>query len=146
MDRLRAAVFGMGVGVRHASAYLARPDVEAIAMCSRRGLVPQSGPALREVPVYTDADRMLDEFRPHAVSICTPPASHLALCQAAASRGIHVLVEKPMAPTTAACEEMIRTCRRTGVVLMVAHKKRFAPPLVELRGLTATDGTLGPVR
>src|SRR4030088_1329393 len=119
MDRLRAAVFGMGVGVRHASAYLARPDVEAIAMCSRRGLVPQSGPALREVPVYTDADRMLDEFRPHAVSICTPPASHLALCQAAASRGIHVLVEKPMAGRLPPRDDTRRLCHLPRVLVMV---------------------------
>src|SRR5438128_7774501 len=89
---------------------------------------------------------MLEEARPAAVSICTPPRVHPELTEAAAARGVHVLVEKPMASTLEGCERMIAAGRRAGVVLMLGHKKRFAPPFVRLREFAAPDGPLGPIR
>jgi predicted dehydrogenase len=60
-----------------------------------------------------------------AVSICTPPSSHHEIAVAAAMAGNHVLLEKPMARSVEECEEIIEAARRSGVLLMMGHEKRF---------------------
>ncbi|HYW24653.1 MAG TPA: Gfo/Idh/MocA family oxidoreductase [Terriglobales bacterium] len=144
--RLRVAVIGLGIGARHADRYAKLADARLTAVCDRQESLAANVAARYGCAASTDAERMLDEHAPDAVSICTPPATHAALTEAAAARGIHVLVEKPMAPSTADCDRMIAACRNAGVRLMVGHKKRFAPPFVRLRELAAPVGPLGAVR
>jgi len=144
--KLRVSVIGLGIGARHADRYATLADARLVAVCDREESLAADAAAQYGCAASTDAERMLDDHRPDAVSICTPPATHAALTEAAAARGIHVLVEKPMAPTPADCERMIVACRQAGVQLMVGHKKRFAPPFVRLRELAAPEGPLGPVR
>lgn len=55
---------------------------------------------------YADLDQVLDA-RIDGVVICTPPSTHVAVAEAALSRGLRVLCEKPLAPTTAECERLI---------------------------------------
>ena len=63
-----------------------------------------------------------------AVVIATPSFLHHDQTIAAAAAGKHVLCEKPMALSTAACDEMIAACRRAGVLLMVGQSLRFVRP------------------
>ena len=55
---------------------------------------------------------MLREEKPDVVVICTPPATHRALVIEALEHGAHVLVEKPMALTSADCREMVDASHR----------------------------------
>ena len=79
------------------------------------------------VPFETDVDATLARDDLHGVIIATPPFLHEPLCVAAANHGKHVFVEKPMAPTTAACDRMIEAVQRAQVRLMVGHILRFFP-------------------
>ena len=142
---LRAAVIGMGIGKTHAAKYLELDDVELVGLCDT------DGNALKEAcdrtgveQGFTDPEALFEQARPDVVSLCTPPRSHLAITEAAARRGIHLLVEKPMAWSPEDADGMIRACESQGVVLMVGHKKVFAPPLVRLKALLDSD--LGPAR
>lgn len=65
----------------------------------------------------------LDEF--DAVVIATPPFTHKDLTVTAAEAGKHVFCEKPMAPTVSDCVEMIRSCQRNGVNLMIGQVCRY---------------------
>jgi scyllo-inositol 2-dehydrogenase (NAD+) len=65
-----------------------------------------------------------------AVVITTPTFTHEALVVDAASRGIHVLCEKPMALTVASCDAMMAACERGHVTLQLAFMRRFDPPFV----------------
>jgi len=96
------------------------------------------------VPGYPDVEAMFGAEELDAVSICTPPASHGPITAAAAERGAHVLCEKPMANSVENCQTMIDVCDSAGVVLMIAHKKRFLPAVARLKELI--DGSLGAVR
>src|SRR5689334_10208554 len=49
------------------------------------------------------------------ISICLPPAPHLAAAEAAARAGVHVLMEKPIARTVAEADQMVAACRAAGV-------------------------------
>ncbi|OGG47136.1 MAG: hypothetical protein A3F84_16940 [Candidatus Handelsmanbacteria bacterium RIFCSPLOWO2_12_FULL_64_10] len=141
---LRAAVIGLGIGRTHAAKYQALDGVDLVALCDLDEAALKRACEQFGAEGHRDAEEMMDRVRPDAVSLCTPPRSHLPLAEAAARRGIHVLVEKPMAASPSDADGMIRACRERGVTLMVGHKKVFSPPLIRLRGLLDRD--LGPAR
>ena len=140
---MRAAVIGLRIGQRHAEVYRALEGVDLVALCDLDDAVlRQACQRFSVSQAYRDAEAMLDRAKPDAISVCTPPKSHLPLARAASERGIHLLVEKPMAVSPSEAEEMIRLCRDREVTLMVGHKKIFSPPIIRLRALLDRD--LGP--
>lgn len=60
-----------------------------------------------------------------AVVVATPDQNRLEITEKAAAAGKHVLVEKPMAPTVAECDQMIAACNTAGVNLGVVKTERF---------------------
>jgi predicted dehydrogenase len=67
-----------------------------------------------------DRDRKAD-----GVIIALQDALHVESALAFAEKGYHILLEKPMAPTLAECEEVTRTCSYHGVMLAVCHTFRY---------------------
>jgi predicted dehydrogenase len=67
------------------------------------------------------------------VSIATPTETHCDIACAFLEKGVHVLVEKPMALTIAEADRMIAAARVSGARLMVGHLERFNPAMVALR-------------
>ena len=80
-----------------------------------------------------------------AVYIATPPSSHKEYTLQAARAGKPVYVEKPMALTSADCQEMIAACRAASVPLFVAYYRRALPRFVKVKELVDT-GAVGEVR
>ena len=139
----RVGVIGLGFGKQHLREYHRLEDVEVAAICDVNEdaladpLVVECG-----ARIYRDAEKMLSEEDLDAVSICTPPRTHRPLTVLAAQQGVHVLCEKPMAPSLEDCDAMIRVCEEGGVRLMIGFKKRFAPAYVALERLIQSE--LGP--
>lgn len=80
-----------------------------------------------------------------AVYITLPNNMHRDYTVRAAQAGIHVLCEKPMADTTAECEEMIRAAEANNVKLMIAYRLHFEP--ANLKAIeTLQKGTIGEPR
>lgn len=79
-----------------------------------------------------------------AVYIATPPGEHARFAVRAAEAGKHVLCEKPLAATVEQSAEMVKACRRNGVVLMTAYRKYFEPATRYLKKLIR-DGDLGRI-
>jgi predicted dehydrogenase len=78
------------------------------------------------------------------VFICTPNLQHAPLSIAAAQRGLHVICEKPMAPTLAECQQMVAAAHSNGVILAVAHCMEWTSPIVKARQLLA-ENAIGTV-
>ncbi len=74
---------------------------------------------------YEDLDSCLADEEVDAAYIVLPNTLHKECAVRAARAGVHVLVEKPMATSSADCEEMIRAARDSGVKLMVAYRLHF---------------------
>jgi glucose-fructose oxidoreductase len=89
---------------------------------------------------FDDCLRQVD-----AVYIALPNSMHAEFTVRAARAGVHVLCEKPMAPTVAECRQMIAACRKADVKLMVAYRLHF-----EALNLAAMDlarrGRLGELK
>lgn len=137
---MRIGVIGLaGIGAHHLRVFAGLDEFELVAACDINPAVLEERTRDMDVARYGDAEEMMDRERLDAVSLCTPPKVHVPHTELAARRGIHVLVEKPMAPTPEACQVMIDACAAGGAVLMVAHKKRYVPAVARLRELIDTE-------
>ena len=74
---------------------------------------------------YTDYIKMLDEVKPTLVSIATESGIHGEIALACIDRGIHVIIEKPMAMSMAEADEIIRRSREKHVKVTACHQNRF---------------------
>jgi predicted dehydrogenase len=82
----------------------------------------------------------LFEAKPDGVIICTENNRHRPLAEMAASRGVHVLCEKPIATTLEDARAMVDVCEKAAVILMTAFPMRFSAPLLEIKaGLDRGD-------
>lgn len=143
---MRIGLIGAGaVAPFHAAAARDLPGLELTAVCD---LVPETAAVVAAqagAATYTDHRAMLDSGPVDAVIVNTPHALHRPMVEDAAARGLHVLVEKPMAPTVADCDAMIDACVRAGVTLVVGHIQHFMDDKRALADVVAA-GELGPVR
>ena len=78
---------------------------------------------------------------PHvdAVVVATPPSTHVAVALEAIEAGKHVLVEKPLAPTSNGARRLIDAAAAAGVVLMVGHTFEYNPAVRKLRELVSSQ-------
>ena len=138
---VRIAVVGMGIGRAHLAALKNRVDnADIAAVCDIRRAAAEEQAAAYGTQAFDDVTEMLDAVKPEGVILATPPAVHAEHTVIAAERGIHVLVEKPMAPNVADCERMIQACAKANVTLMIAFKKRFFPCFRFIRDQVAESG------
>ena len=104
-------------GAARWSGVCARDPGRLDVFCDRHGAPPD---ALRSV----DLDRFLDPATLDAVVLATPDGLHPAQVALAAARGLHVLVEKPIAPDAATALALVDACRAEGVRLGVGYHLR----------------------
>jgi len=94
---------------------------------------------------YHGYQALLDDPEVNAVYIALPNHLHREWTIRAALAGKHVLCEKPLALTTAECDEMIAVCQQASVLLMEAVMYRFHPRMLYLKQMLET-GELGDMR
>ena len=141
MPELRAGVIGLGVMGRYHSRVLNSLDgVEFLGVYDPADTV---GPTIEGKPVVRDLDRFL-EMRLDYCVVSAPTIYHLDLGRTLAERGIHALIEKPVASTTAAAEELRDLFSEKGLVGGVGHIERFNPALQSARK-RIEDGVIGEI-
>ncbi len=84
------------------------------------------------------------EAKPDGVIVCTENNRHRSLVEMAASLGIHVLCEKPIATTLEDARAIVEACEKAGVLLMTAFPMRFSAPLLEIKA-RLDNGDFGDV-
>jgi glucose-fructose oxidoreductase len=148
--RLRIAVVGQGhfaqVAVLPAIAQLEDVELAALVSGSRHKLEELGDEYnVHTLVDYDDLDDLLASGTIDAVYVAVPNDLHAEITLIAARHGVHVLCEKPMAPTEAECMQMIRACEQRGVKLMIAYRLHFeAANLVAVE--IARGGELGTPR
>ena len=126
MNRLRLAVVGAGrLGGFHAQKLAAMDSVELVAVsdpvASRRDALAASC----HTRAVADARQLPGQV--DAVVIAAPTSLHHALGMDFLRRGVHVLLEKPLAATADEADALVETACLAGVVLQVGHVERFNP-------------------
>jgi len=129
-QRLRLAVIGQG----HFAQAAVLPAIEHLDEVELTALVSGSEHKLDElgarygVRTLADYDQLDELFASGKVDACyitVPNDLHAQMTLIAARHGIHVICEKPMAPTEAECMQMIRACEQRRVKLMIAYRLHF---------------------
>jgi predicted dehydrogenase len=97
------------------------------------------------VKTTTDFRLLLEKGGVDAVVIATPVRHHFALAKASLLARKHVLIEKPMASSSAECSELIAIAERLGLVLMVGHTFLYSGAVRKISEII-DSGELGDVR
>ncbi len=131
---IRAAVIGAGVmGRNHIRVYANMENVELVAVADINEAAARRAVQGYRVNFYADYRQMLDQEKPKLVSIVVPTKYHAEVAYEAISRGIDILIEKPLAPTRAQGQEIIGMAATYGVKLTVGHIERFNPAITEIK-------------
>jgi predicted dehydrogenase len=142
----RLAVLGYGYwGPNQVRAFCELLGEARVVVCepdpARRAAAGERHPGVR---LLADPAEVVADGAVGAVSLCTPAGQHAAQAQRFLQAGRHVLVEKPLATTSAEGQALVELAARQGRVLMAGHIFLFHPAARALRRLIE-EGTLGEV-
>ncbi len=141
---LRIGIVGYGTGGQHFHAPFveAAEGVELVGVVTRspqrRALVAEEWPG---VPTYDSLGDLL-AAGVDAVTITTPPTTRRELVLEAVAAGVHVVADKPFAPTAEDGYDLARAAAEAGVLLTVFHNRRWDADVRTLAGVLA-GGRLG---
>jgi len=94
---------------------------------------------------FDNLGRMLDQTKPEAVSVMTSVQDHLMSVEACAPRGVHVLLEKPLAFRNADARRMAELAREHGVLVLTNYETSWYDSVREAQRLVAS-GEMAPIR
>jgi predicted dehydrogenase len=145
MDTIRIGIVGTGFGANaHLPALLAHPRFDVVALASPHSAARVA--AERGIAqAFESCEQMLAGCAVDAVTVASPPFSHLHDVVVALEAGKHVVCEKPFALDVAQARTMVEAQRRAGTACGVAHEFRFVPQAQALRQLVANHH-LDPLR
>jgi predicted dehydrogenase len=98
----------------------------------------------KEISYYPNIKDLLSATTADVICICTPNYLHAEQAIVALDAGKHVVVEKPMALSTAECDAMIAAADRNHRVIFAVKQNRYNPPVAAVKELL-TSGRLGKI-
>jgi predicted dehydrogenase len=98
-----------------------------------------------DIEGMTQTLQFLNDSSLEAVVIATQVKHHYSLAKASLLAGKHTFIEKPMASSSAECEELIEIARRNGLVLMLDHTFLYSSPVQKIAQIVQA-GDLGEIR
>ena len=142
MPKTRIAVAGAGtIGQAHIGAALASstvmlsalvdPSPHAAAVAAKAGL-----------PLYASLEEMLARDRPDGVVLATPNQLHLPQALVCINAGLGVLLEKPITPTVAEAETLVKAAASGKAKLLIGHHRAYSPIMAKAREVVQS-GKLG---
>ncbi|OEK08276.1 dehydrogenase [Flavivirga aquatica] len=119
------------------------PEVEITALCNlnleRAKGIMESYSVKKH---YTDYKEMILKEKPDFVDIITPPETHFEMCAFAADHGVHIICQKPLAPTFKESQKIVDYVSKKDVRFVVHENFRFQPWHREIKNII-NDGVIG---
>lgn len=121
---LRVGVIGVGyLGKFHARIYNRMPDVELVGVSDTDESTAEAIAEECGCEAYTDPAALVGKV--DAVSIVVPTIYHLEVARPYLEQGVHMLMEKPIAPDLEAGAELVALAKKAGVTFQVGHLERY---------------------
>ncbi len=118
-----------------------RQEVDIVAVAD---LSPSNLEAVRQilpgVRCYSLAEELLDHEKLDFCDICTPPFTHRALVESVASRGLHIVCEKPLAPSVEDVEGIVAAVRRASIAFQPCHQYHYSPQWLAVKAFLPRIG------
>lgn len=142
---LRVGIVGCGVIAATHIPYIRKAGAELVGVADA-SLVRANDLADRFAVqrIYARAEDLIESESPDVLHVLTPPHTHADVAIVALERGVHVLVEKPMALDVGDADRMVDAATRSGRLLTVDHNRLFDPVMIRARGLVDA-GALGEI-
>ena len=142
MTKLRIAVIGAGlIGRRHIALVHENQNCCLVAVCDAHPDAEQT--AIKYgVPFYRDVVTMLDMEQIDGAILATPTNLHTSIGIACAERGVHLLVEKPIAGTLEEGQWLVDSAEKHNIYLLVGHHRRHNPLVQKAREIVQS-GAIG---
>ncbi len=138
-------VIGVGEwGKNHVRVLTELPHTDLVQVCDISGSRCRMIERSFGVDTTEDMDSLLSRSDIDAVCVCTPAATHADVARAVLEAGKHLLVEKPFALNSPACEDLMKIARKDGLTLQVGHIFRFDPSVMALKREIDSD-TFGKI-
>jgi predicted dehydrogenase len=132
-SRLKIAVIGAGkMGANHARVASKLPDAELVAVCDTNLWRAQLAAWKANTVAVRDYKDVLGKV--DAVIVAVPTPLHFQIGMDALSRGVHTLIEKPLAASVEEARKLLDEAQAKKVVLQVGHVERFNPAVLEAIG------------
>lgn len=141
-----AAVIGCGdVSSVHFEAIAANPKIDLVAVCDTDPAQLAAAVAAFDVTGFADHRSLIEAMRPDVVHICTPHHQHVSVAVDCLERGIHVILEKPLAHTMAAGRHLVDVAEQhSAAKVAVCFQNRYNATAQAMHQLL-TSGELGTV-
>ncbi|AMM22276.1 dehydrogenase [Frondihabitans sp. PAMC 28766] len=143
---LRFGIVGYGAGGKyfHAPFVKAARGIELVGVVARSA--DKKAQIIQDLPGVAVFDSLTDLLAAgvDAVTVTTPPATRRALVLEAVAAGVHVVADKPFAPSALSAVELAEAAEKAGVVLSVYHNRRFDADALTLKKVL-DSGRLGDV-
>ena len=145
-EEIGLAVVGLGYwGPNLLRAAWDLEDVRIRAVCDRdERALAKHGRRYPDVRTTRDVEEVLAADDVDAVLLATPVSTHYDLSLRLLDAGKHVLVEKPLAHSVEACNELIANAEARGLVLMPGHTFLYSPPVMAIKEMLEL-GALGRI-
>ena len=143
---VRIGMLGYGaIGHEHNRAVLQVPGMELSGVCDMNPERVAAAHSLApDARVHVDATSLLTADDVDLVLVSTPPDSHYRLARQALEAGKHVVLEKPMALSSADCDDLLKLATVNGRTLIVYQNRRWDPDYLALRS-AVVSGAIGDV-
>jgi len=138
---IRVGLLAYGaIGDEHNTAINATEGMTLAAVCDTKPERLEAALKISpEAKTFADAHAMLDSGLIDLVVVSTPPNSHYSWAKEALNRGIHVMLEKPMALTADQCDELMALAREKQLLLVVYQNRRYDLDFLTMKKLIDTD-------
>jgi predicted dehydrogenase len=126
---LSVGVVGVGrLGYHHARILASLAGVEMVGVFDVDHARGEEVARELSVRSHRSLESLLDRSR--ALVVAVPTTAHEEVASPALRRGVHVLVEKPMAPDLASADRMLEAAAASGALVQIGHVERFNPAVL----------------
>lgn len=141
---MKYALIGCGrIATNHMKAAV-NNRLDIVAVCdilpeAMGALLAKHGLQDTEIKRYQDYKEMIEECKPELVSIATESGNHAEIALYCIEKGVHVIIEKPMAMNMEDAEKIIKMSNEKNVKVSASHQNRFNVAIQELRKAIEAD-------
>ena len=130
-SKLRVGVVGVGyLGKFHARIYSTLPDVELVGVVDANTDTAHKIAAEYRTTAFARPEDLLGQV--DAVSVVVPTIYHLEVARPFLENGVHMLMEKPIAPNYDEGKKLVALAEKSGVTFQVGHLERYNAGFMEL--------------
>ena len=140
-DNIKVAVIGAGMmGKNHLKTY---KNLQGIELVGVYDIFPDACKAAAEtfgIKAFSSLDEVAASV--DAVSVVTTSVTHAEVGEFFLNKGIHCLMEKPLATTEEQCQRLISAAKKNNVILLVGHIEQFNPAVEQMHKILADSSKI----